>query len=58
MIKFYGRIKIGRIYQHYKENKYALIGLVKHSGIMEELIVYKALYRDVGLWERPKQMFF
>lgn len=50
-------LKVGGIYQHYKGNKYELIGLAKHSETLEELVVYKALYGQGDLWVRPRQMF-
>jgi hypothetical protein len=50
-------------YQHYKGNFYEVIGLVRHSETLEELVLYRALYesKDFGkntLWVRPKKMFF
>ncbi|KXL51987.1 hypothetical protein CLNEO_26860 [Anaerotignum neopropionicum] len=48
---------IGGVYEHYKGNKYCVIGLAKHSETLEEMIVYRKLYDDYGLWVRPKEMF-
>ena len=50
-------IELG-LYQHYRGNKYRVIGLCRHSETLEELVVYQALYGDYGLWVRPKDMFF
>ena len=40
---------------------YEVIGVAHHSETMQELVVYKALYRtdfgDDSLWVRPKDMF-
>ncbi|MBE5944467.1 MAG: DUF1653 domain-containing protein [Lachnospiraceae bacterium] len=46
------------IYEHYKGNRYKVIGIAKHSETLEELVVYQAMYRDYGIWVRPKDMFF
>ena len=51
-------LKIG-IYEHYKGNKYRVIGIAKHSETLEDLVVYKALYKNEisELWVRPLSMF-
>ncbi|HWI54488.1 MAG TPA: DUF1653 domain-containing protein [Desulfobacteria bacterium] len=51
------KIKTGR-YQHYKGNLYEVLGLARHSETEEELVVYRALYGDMDLWVRPREMFF
>ena len=45
------------IYQHYKGNKYQVLGMCRHSESLEEMVVYQSLYGDFGLWVRPKEMF-
>ena len=47
------------IYQHYKGNKYEVIGIAKHSETLEDLVVYRALYDNKvsQLWVRPLKMF-
>ncbi|MBI5913382.1 DUF1653 domain-containing protein [Candidatus Azambacteria bacterium] len=50
------RIKPG-IYEHYKGNRYEVIGVAQHSETREELVVYRALYGDFDLWVRLVKMF-
>lgn len=49
-------IRPGR-YRHFKGNEYRVIGTARHSETMEELVVYRALYGDGGLWVRPARMW-
>lgn len=44
-------------YRHYKGQQYAVMGVARHSETEEELVVYRALYGDHGLWVRPLRMF-
>jgi len=44
-------------YRHYKGNDYDVIGVARHSETDEELVVYRPLYGDMGLWVRPLAMF-
>ena len=45
------------IYRHFKGKRYELIGIAKHSETLEEMVVYKALYGDGGIWVRPLSMW-
>ena len=45
------------IYQHFKGNRYEVIGLANHSETMEPMVVYRALYGEFGLWVRPASMW-
>lgn len=36
---------------------YEVIGMVKHTETEEELVLYRALYGEGGLWVRPLAMF-
>lgn len=49
-------IQAGR-YRHYKGNMYQVIGIAKHSETEEDVVVYRALYGECGLWVRPLDMF-
>ena len=49
-------IQPGR-YRHFKGNEYEVIGLARHSETQEEMVVYRALYGDFGLWVRPARMW-
>jgi hypothetical protein len=44
-------------YRHYKGNHYQVLGVARHSESGEELVVYRALYGEHGLWVRPLAMF-
>lgn len=49
-------IKPGR-YRHFKGKEYEVLGVARHSETEEELVVYRALYCDFGLWVRPVSMW-
>lgn len=50
------KIKKG-YYRHYKGNFYEVIGVARHSETREDMVVYRALYGDFGIWVRPLLMF-
>jgi hypothetical protein len=45
------------LYQHYKGQYYEVIDVALHTETLEELVVYRALYGEHGLWVRPLKMF-
>ncbi len=44
-------------YRHFKGNMYEVLYVAKHSETLEEMVVYRALYGERGVWVRPKAMF-
>ena len=51
------KLVIGGKYRHYKGKEYTVLAVAKHSETLEEMVVYRALYGEGGLWVRPKEMF-
>ena len=49
-------IKLGK-YRHFKGGEYEVIGVARHSETLEEMVVYRALYGEKGLWVRPASMW-
>lgn len=45
------------IWRHFKGNRYQVIGVAKHSETLEDMVVYRALYGEGGLWVRPASMW-
>ncbi len=50
---------IGGLYEHYKGKPYRVLGVVRHSETLEELVHYECLYEnpDGKFWVRPRAMF-
>jgi cyclomaltodextrinase len=44
-------------YRHFKGGEYEVLGIARDSESMRELVVYRALYGERGLWVRPLEMF-
>ena len=49
-------VRPGR-YRHFKGNEYQVLGVARHSETEEEMVVYRALYGEGGLWVRPAAMW-
>jgi hypothetical protein len=49
-------VKPGR-YRHFKGQHYEVLGVARDSETLQELVVYRALYGERGLWVRPLAMF-
>lgn len=56
MKPFRYEIRPGR-YRHFKGNEYEVLGMAHHSETEEEMVVYRPLYGDHGLWVRPAAMW-
>jgi len=47
----------GFIFRHFKGDLYLLVDFAKHTETGEQMVIYKALYDDCGLYVRPYNMF-
>ena len=45
------------IYEHFKGARYEVYAVARHSETDDELVVYRALYGEYGVWARPVAMF-
>lgn len=44
-------------YRHFKGKEYELLEIATHSETLEQMVVYRALYGDRGIWVRPASMW-
>ncbi|MBR5302378.1 MAG: DUF1653 domain-containing protein [Clostridia bacterium] len=51
------RIAPGDVVRHFKGNEYEILCFALDSETQEEMVVYRALYGEHGIWVRPKAMF-
>ena len=52
------KIKIGKIYKHFKGKKYIVLDIVNDAEIENgKVVIYQALYGDNLKWARPYDMF-
>ena len=51
------RLRPGDVVRHFKGNKYEILHIAKDSETMEDMVVYRALYGEGGVWVRPLEMF-
>ena len=45
------------VYEHYKGNRYEVVGFATHSENLETMVIYKAMYGDKSTWCRPLSMW-
>ena len=45
------------LYRHFKGKEYRLLYVAKHSETLEPMVVYQALYGEMGYWVRPAHMW-
>lgn len=51
------KIKLNRIYKHFKGDYYLVENFCIHSETNEKYVIYRALYEDNKLYIRPYDMF-
>ncbi len=51
------KIKINRVYKHFKGDNYLVEDFAIHSETNEKYVIYRALYGDNKLYVRPYDMF-
>lgn len=52
------RMMPGDVVRHFKGRRYEILYFARDSETREEVVVYRALYGERGVWVRPKAMFF
>ncbi len=50
------QIKPGK-YRHFKGNEYRVLYVARHSETLEDMVIYQALYGEMGIWVRPAAMW-
>jgi hypothetical protein len=45
------------IYEHFKGQRYEVVGVGRHTETDEALVFYRQLYGDYAFWMRPAAMF-
>ena len=50
-------VEKNRVYRHFNGDYYLVVDVARHCETGEEMVVYRMLYGDGGLWVRPKADF-
>lgn len=50
-------LKVGRVYEHFKGDKYIVEGTAYDSETLKEMVIYRSLYNEGKLWIREKENF-
>ncbi|MDE1970827.1 MAG: DUF1653 domain-containing protein [Patescibacteria group bacterium] len=45
------------VYEHFRGNRYRVLGVGRHSETLEEVVFYEALCGEKSLWARPVSSF-
>ncbi|MEG1846076.1 MAG: DUF1653 domain-containing protein [Oscillospiraceae bacterium] len=48
--------KLGK-YRHFKGNEYEALCIAKNTETLQDMVIYKALYGEGGIWARPLSMW-
>lgn len=53
------KVKIGKVYRHFKGNYYFIVDIALNSETQERMVIYKAIYdrNDSQIWVRREAMF-
>ena len=54
---YFALLKPGDTVRHFKGNLYQVLYFARDSETREDVVVYRALYGEHGVWVRPKAMF-
>ncbi len=46
------------IFRHFKNKYYQILTIAKDSNTLDDIVVYKAMYGDYGIWIRDAKDFF
>lgn len=49
--------RAGEVWRHFKQHNYKIIAIAEETETGERLVVYQALYGEMGVYARPLDMF-